>query len=102
MWISLIVSLIATGAGLFLQNQANQATKAEGEKLSAETEAQNALMKAVQDAEYFAALSAQQKESQTAKAEEIANQRRTNQLITATLITVFLGLIGIALFKLKR
>ena len=100
--LGLILSIVATGVGLFLQNKANRATIDEGEKLTAETEAQNALMKAVQDAEYFAALSAQQKESQAAKAEEIANQRRTNQLITATLITVFLGLIGIALFKLKR
>ncbi len=102
MWLTLIVSLLSTGAGLFVQSRTNQATKAAGEKLTADAQAQNRLNAAIQDANYFAALSAQQKENEAAQAEELANQRRTNQIITVTLITVFAGLILVALFKLKR
>lgn len=101
MW-PLILSIAATGFGLFMQSKTNQATKAEGEALTKQTSAQNALSAAKQDADYYAALLAQQQQNEAAKAEEIANEKRTNQLITAVLITVFLGLVGIALFKLKR
>ncbi|AEI47667.1 hypothetical protein [Runella slithyformis] len=102
MWLTLIVSLLTTGAGLLIQNQTNQATKAAGENLTAEAEAQNKLNAAIQDANYFAALGAQQKEKEAAKTAELANQKRTNQIITGTLITVFTGLILVAIFKLKR
>lgn len=102
MWLTILVSLVATGVGLFVQNGQNQTTKAEGEKLVAQTAAQNALSAAMQDADYYASLAAQQKENEAAKAEKIANERRTNQIITATLICVFIGLIVIVIFKLKR
>ena len=102
MWISIIVSLVATGLGLFVQANKNQATAAAGEKLAEATAAQNALNAAIQDAEYFAKLEATQKEIEAAQAERIANERRTNQIITAALLTVFIGLIGVAIFKLKR
>lgn len=101
-WVTLAVSLLTTGLGLFSQYNRNQQLTKEGDELKAQAIADNALLAAKNDAAYMAAMLAQQQEKQAAALAKIETERKSNQIITAALLIVFLGLIGVAIFRIQK
>jgi Flp pilus assembly protein TadB len=97
-----IISLVTTGAGIFSQIKQNQATKKEADKLIAVTKEQNALAKAQQDAQYALEVEKQIAEKQALKQAQIEQQTRQNQIITTSLIVLFLGLLVVVVINLKK